>query len=67
MVENNPEAQMAAVNEQFLFRNELWIEREDFMEEPFEEILPPGSWIIRSFEIRIHRKVHRLCKKMRMV
>jgi glutaminyl-tRNA synthetase len=42
--ENNPEAEGGDGSREFPFGREIWIEREDFMEVPAKEILPPEHW-----------------------
>ena len=46
-VVNNPE-DPAAGTRRVPFSRELWIERDDFMEEPAAEVLPPGARAARS-------------------
>ena len=41
--ENNPEAEDGDGGREFPFSNELWIEREDFMEEPPKSF---SDWVL---------------------
>ena len=61
--ENNPEAEDGDGGREFPFSNELWIEREDFMEEPSKKFFPPRCWFNGSLKERLHRSLRKLCKR----
>ena len=57
-VPNNPEDPSAG-NRKVPFTRELWIERDDFMEEPAREVLPPGARPRSAAAVGVLRDLHR--------